>query len=88
MTTEHAATDKPRGSATSGADAKPPLRIVRLAVDAQGLALVIMASIAVIFVQVSSELARLRQGQRGAMQKIQSTASELEQAASATCSCC
>jgi predicted PurR-regulated permease PerM len=156
MTTEHATTDKPRGSGTSGADTKPPLRIVRLAFDAQGLALVVMASIAVIFVldwaqgfliplvlgiliaymldplvgwleririhrvagtslvmlvvigalgfgtyslrgqmqriieqlpeaasQVSSGLARLGQGQRGAMQKIQSAASELEQAASA-----
>jgi predicted PurR-regulated permease PerM len=46
-TTEHATADKPRGSATSGSSTKPPLRIGRLAVDARGLALVILASIAV-----------------------------------------
>ena len=155
MTTEHTTADNQRDSTTLGADTKPPLRIARLAVDARGLALVVMASIAVIFAldwaqgfliplllgiliaytldplvgwleririhrvagtslvmlvvigalgfgtyslrgqmqriieqlpeaasQVSSGLARLGQGQRGAMQKIQTAASELEQAAS------
>lgn len=38
-----------RQPATSGADTERPLRLARLAVDAQGLALAVMASIAAIF---------------------------------------
>ena len=49
MPTEDASADNQRDSATSGADAGPPLRLARLAVDAQGLALAVIASIAVVF---------------------------------------
>jgi predicted PurR-regulated permease PerM len=155
VTTEHASTDNQRDSATPGSGTEPALRIARIAVDAQGLALVVIASIAVIFAldwaqgfliplllgiliaytldplvgwlerirmprvagtslvmlvaigalvfgayslrgqmqtiieqlpeaasQLSSGLAKLGEGQRGAMQKIQTAASQLEQAAS------
>ena len=155
MKSEPASTSSPRDSATSGADTEPVLRVARLAVNAQGLALVVMASIAVVFAldwaqdfliplllgiliaytldplvvwleririprvagtslvmlvvigalafgtyslrgqmqtiieqlpeaanQLSTGLARLGKGQRGAMQKIQTAASQLEQAAS------
>ncbi len=49
VTTESASTDNPRVSDTARSDAKPPLRIARVALDAQGLALVVMASIALVF---------------------------------------
>jgi predicted PurR-regulated permease PerM len=153
--TEQASPDSQRDSATSGADTEPASRLARLAVDAQGPALVVMAAIAVVFAlewaqafliplllgiliaytlaplvgwleqiriprmagtslvmlvaigalvlgtyslrgqmqtiieqlpeaasQLSSGLARLGAGQRGALQKIQTAASQLEQAAS------
>jgi predicted PurR-regulated permease PerM len=155
VTTEQASADSQRDSETSGADTEPASRLARLAVDAQGPALVVMAAIAVVFAlewaqafliplllgiliaytlaplvgwleqiriprmagtslvmlvaigalvlgtyslrgqmqtiieqlpeaasQLSSGLARLGAGQRGALQKIQTAASQLEQAAS------
>ncbi len=49
MKTESTSTDHPQDSAIPGSNADPTLRVARLAVDAQGLALVVMASIAVVF---------------------------------------